>query len=92
MAAAATGLIAFTLILAGGLLLWGTAHYKDADGYFSTGSERFGTSAYAITADDLEGRRRRPRVAARGRSLRHDPAQRDVAFGQAAVRRHRPHG
>src|SRR4051794_7781499 len=51
--AAATGLIAFALFLAGGLLLWANAHYKDADGYVSTGSERFSASGYAISADDL---------------------------------------
>jgi hypothetical protein len=39
--AAVTGLAAFALILAGGLLLWANGHYKDADGYLSTGSERF---------------------------------------------------
>ena len=39
--AAVTGLIAFALFLAGGLLLWANGHYKDADGYLTTGSERF---------------------------------------------------
>src|SRR3954471_4666962 len=52
--AAITGLIAFTLFLAGGLLLWANGHYKDADGYFSTASQRFGSPAYAITSDDLQ--------------------------------------
>jgi hypothetical protein len=52
--AAITGLIAFALFLAGGLLLWANAHYKDSDGYFTTGSERFGSPAYAITSDDLQ--------------------------------------
>ena len=33
--AAVTGLIAFALFLAGGLLLWANGHYKDADGYLS---------------------------------------------------------
>src|SRR3954470_15094686 len=51
--AAVTGLIAFALFLAGGLLLWGNAHYKDSDGFLSTGSERLTAPAYAITADDL---------------------------------------
>jgi hypothetical protein len=51
--AAVTGLIAFALFLAGGLLLWGNHHYKDSDGYFTTTSERFASDAYAITADDL---------------------------------------
>jgi acyl-CoA synthetase (AMP-forming)/AMP-acid ligase II len=35
MGAAITGLIAFALFLAGGLLLWANGHYKDADGYLS---------------------------------------------------------
>ncbi len=54
MAAAVTGLIAFTLFIAGALLLWANGHYKDAAGYVSTGSERFASSGHAITADDLE--------------------------------------
>jgi hypothetical protein len=52
--AAVTGLIAFTLFLAGGLLLWANGHYKDADGYLSTGSQRFDSSEYAITTPNLE--------------------------------------
>ena len=52
--AAVTGLIAFTLFLAGGLLLWANGHYKDADGYLSTGSQRFNSSEYAITTPNLE--------------------------------------
>ena len=52
--AAVTGLIAFALFLAGGLLLWANGHYKDADGYLTTGSERFASTAYAITTDKLE--------------------------------------
>src|SRR4051794_1435856 len=51
--AAVTGLIAFALFLAGGLLLWADHHYKDADGFLSTGSGHFSSPAYAITADDL---------------------------------------
>jgi hypothetical protein len=54
MAAAVTGLIAFTLFIAGALLLWANGHYKDPAGYVSTGSERFASSGHAITADDLE--------------------------------------
>jgi hypothetical protein len=52
--AAVTGLIAFALILAGGLLLWANAHYKDADGYLSTGSQRFDSAEYAITTPSLQ--------------------------------------
>ena len=52
--AAVTGLIAFTLFIAGGLLLWANGHYKDADGYLSTGSQRFNSSEYAITTPSLQ--------------------------------------
>jgi hypothetical protein len=52
--AAVTGLIAFALFLAGGLLLWANGHYKDADGYLSTGSQRFDSAEYAITTPNLE--------------------------------------
>ena len=52
--AAITGLVAFTLFLAGGLLLWANGHYKDADGYLSTGSQRFDSREYAITTPNLD--------------------------------------
>jgi hypothetical protein len=52
--AAVTGLIAFALIIAGGLLLWANGHYKDADGYLSTGSQRFDSAEYAITTPGLQ--------------------------------------
>ena len=52
--AAITGLIAFTLFLGGGLLLWANDHYKDADGYLSTGSQRFDSAEYAITTPSLQ--------------------------------------
>ena len=52
--AAITGLIAFALFLAGGLLLWANGHYKDADGYLSTGSQRFASSGSALTTGNLE--------------------------------------
>jgi hypothetical protein len=52
--AAVTGLIAFTLFVAGALLLWANAHYTDAGGYLSTGSENFASTGYAITSDKLE--------------------------------------
>jgi hypothetical protein len=54
VAAAVTGLIAFALLLGGGLLLWANGHYKDADGYLTTGSQRFSTQEYAITTPGLE--------------------------------------
>ena len=54
MGAAITGLIAFALFLAGGLLLWANGHYKDADGYLTTGSARFASHGNALTTPSLE--------------------------------------
>jgi hypothetical protein len=54
MGAAVTGLIAFALFLGGGLLLWANGHYKDADGYLTTGAQRFSTQQYALTTASLE--------------------------------------
>jgi hypothetical protein len=53
-AAGVTGLIAFALFLIGGLALWAIGHYRDADGYLATASERVVSSGYAIATDDLE--------------------------------------
>ena len=63
--AAVTGLIAFALFLAGGLLLWANGHYKDADGYLSTGSQRFDSPEYAITTPNLESAPARPASCSR---------------------------
>ncbi len=52
--ASVTGLIAFALFLAGALLLWANHHYKDADGFLTTGGQRFESSAYAVTTSNLE--------------------------------------
>src|SRR3954451_11884161 len=52
--AAVTGLVAFALFLGGGLLLWANGHYKDADGYLTTGTQRFSTQEYALTTPSLE--------------------------------------
>jgi hypothetical protein len=52
--AAVTGLIAFALIGAGAFLLWANGHYKDDDGYLSTGSQRFDSAEYAITTPSLD--------------------------------------
>jgi hypothetical protein len=52
--AAVTGLVAFALFLAGGLLLWANGHYKDADGYLTTGGQRFESPDYAISTASLE--------------------------------------
>jgi hypothetical protein len=47
------GLVAFGLLAAGGVLLWGNAQ-KDKDGYVSTKSERFHTKTYAISTENLD--------------------------------------
>ena len=52
--ASVTGLIAFALFLAGALLLWANHHYKDDDGFLTTGGQRFESSAYAVTTSNLE--------------------------------------
>ena len=54
MGASVTGLVAFALFLAGGLLLWANGHYKDADGFLTTPNQRFESSSYAITTRNLE--------------------------------------
>jgi hypothetical protein len=54
IAASVTGIVAFALFLAGGLLLWANSHYKDADGFLTTPSQRFESNAYAITTENLE--------------------------------------
>ena len=54
MGAAITGLIAFALVLAGALLLWANGHYKDANGYLTTGSARFASQGHALTTPSLE--------------------------------------
>jgi hypothetical protein len=50
---AIAGLVAFGLIVAGAVLLYGNSH-KDKDGYVSTGSDRFHTRTYALATDDLD--------------------------------------
>jgi hypothetical protein len=54
MAASVTGIVAFALFLAGGLLLWANGHYKDADGFLTTPNQRFESDSYAITTQNLE--------------------------------------
>ncbi|MEA2385183.1 MAG: hypothetical protein QOH72_5154 [Solirubrobacteraceae bacterium] len=50
---AIAGLVAFGLVVAGAVLLYGNAR-KDHDGYVSTGSDRFHTRTYALATDDLD--------------------------------------
>jgi hypothetical protein len=47
------GLLALVLLAVGGLSLWANGQ-KDADGYLSTGSDRFATSTYALATDNLD--------------------------------------
>ena len=47
------GLVAFALLIGGGLLLWGNGQ-KDGDGYVSTGTHRLHTSTYALATDNLD--------------------------------------
>jgi hypothetical protein len=54
VAASVTGIVAFALFLAGGLLLWANGHYKDADGFLTTPNQRFESPSYAITTQNLE--------------------------------------
>ncbi|HEY7620010.1 MAG TPA: hypothetical protein VH834_09565 [Solirubrobacteraceae bacterium] len=49
---AIAGFVAVGLLIAGGVVLWAN-HKKDDDGYLSTSSERFSTSANAIATDNL---------------------------------------
>ena len=46
-------LIAVSFLAAGAALFWGESE-KDADGYLSTGSDRFATTTHALATEDLE--------------------------------------
>jgi hypothetical protein len=46
-------LLATTLIVTGGLALWGNGQ-KDDQGYLSTSTEKFATSTYALDTDNLD--------------------------------------
>ena len=91
MGAAVTGLIAFALFLAGGLLLWANGHYKDADGYLSTGSQRFASHGYALTTPSLEIGAGAPGFLLKADRYGTVRLDRDAEGRQAAVRRRRPH-
>lgn len=53
VAAGLAGLLSLGLLAAGGLLLWGDSQ-KDDQGYLSTRTERFATTTYAISTDNLD--------------------------------------
>jgi hypothetical protein len=47
------GLVAFGLVAAGGVLLWGDSH-KDRDGFIASGSDRFHSDGFAVASEDLD--------------------------------------
>jgi hypothetical protein len=53
IAAAVLGLLSLGLLGAGALLLWGDAQ-KDEHGFISTATERFATTTYAMSTDNLD--------------------------------------
>jgi hypothetical protein len=65
---AIAGLVAFGLVVAGAVLLYGNAQ-KDRDGYVSTKSHTFHTKTYAIATDDLDVNTGAPNWATDGSAL-----------------------
>ena len=53
VAGSVSALIAIVLIAAGALALWGESK-KNADGYLSTGTERFTTSGHALASERID--------------------------------------
>jgi len=53
VAAGVLALLALGFLAAGGAALWANGQ-KDDEGYFSTGTDRFSTSTYALSTDQLE--------------------------------------
>ena len=51
---AALCLLALFPAIGGGFLLWAHATDRDADGYFTTATERFETTTYAIRSDEVD--------------------------------------
>ncbi len=51
---AALCLLALAPTAAGGVLLWAHTTQRDADGYFTTSTERFETTSYAVTSDEVD--------------------------------------
>ena len=47
-------LVGLGAALGGGALLWAHQTQRDADGYFTTSSERFGTRSFAVTSPDID--------------------------------------
>ena len=61
------GLFATLVLIAGAGVYWADGK-KDADGYFTTHSERFVTTSYAIASDDLDVTASRSPATASARS------------------------
>jgi hypothetical protein len=76
VAGSLAGLLALVVIAVGGALLYGESQ-KDADGYLSTGTDRFHTKTYAIATDNLD-----VDTDGASRVLRHD------LFGTVHVKAH----
>jgi hypothetical protein len=58
VAGAALCLLALLPAMAGGVLLWAQATQRDADGYFTTSTQRFEATSFAIKSDEVDlGRR-----------------------------------
>jgi hypothetical protein len=53
VAAGLIGLLSLGLLAGGGVLLWGDAQ-KDEQGYLSTSRERFATTTYALSTENLD--------------------------------------
>jgi hypothetical protein len=47
-------LLALALLAGGAVLFWAHTSERDAEGYYSTGNERFHTQTYALVSDDLD--------------------------------------
>jgi len=67
---AIAGLVAFGLIVAGAVLLYGNAQ-KDHDGYLSTHTERYHTRTFALATDDLDVNTDAPDWVTDGTALGH---------------------
>jgi hypothetical protein len=58
------GLAGLAALAGGGVAAWAAATQRDADGYFTTGTERFSSSGYAVVSDDIDlGSDERPQAS-----------------------------
>jgi hypothetical protein len=54
VAGALVALLSLGPLIGGGVLLWANATQPDDDGFFATRAERFETTSYAITSDEID--------------------------------------